>query len=38
MPLSASEAIDGRRYDIVVMLQPTSPLREPADIALETAR
>ena len=25
--LEATEAIDGKRYDIVVMLQPTSPLR-----------
>ena len=31
--LSASEAVDGRRYDIVVMLQPTSPLRTPAQVS-----
>jgi CMP-N,N'-diacetyllegionaminic acid synthase len=31
--LEATEAIDGRRYDIVVMLQPTSPLRSAADVS-----
>jgi CMP-N-acetylneuraminic acid synthetase len=31
--LSESEAIDGRRYDIVVMLQPTSPLRKAAQVS-----
>jgi CMP-N-acetylneuraminic acid synthetase len=31
--LSASEAVDGRRYDIVVMLQPTSPLRTAAQVS-----
>ena len=31
--LSASEAADGRRYDIVVMLQPTSPLRTAAQVS-----
>ncbi len=31
--LEAMEAIDGRRYDIVVMLQPTSPLRTAADVS-----
>jgi len=31
--LEATEAIDGQRYDIVVMLQPTSPLREPVDVS-----
>ena len=31
--LEATEAIDGLRYDIVVMLQPTSPLRIAADIS-----
>jgi CMP-N,N'-diacetyllegionaminic acid synthase len=30
--LAATEAIDGRRYDIVVMLQPTSPLRTPDEV------
>lgn len=27
------ERIDGRRYDIVVMLQPTSPMRTPAHVS-----
>ena len=31
--LQASEEIDGRRYDIVVMLQPTSPLRTAAHVS-----
>ena len=31
--LEATEAADGRRYDIVVMLQPTSPLRTPAQVS-----
>ena len=31
--LQASEAADGRRYDVVVMLQPTSPLRTPAQVS-----
>lgn len=31
--LEAAEAIDGKRYDIVVMLQPTSPLRRAADVS-----
>lgn len=31
--LQASEEIDGRRYDIVVMLQPTSPLRTAAQVS-----
>ena len=31
--LTATEAIDGRRYDIVVMLQPTSPLRSAAQVS-----
>lgn len=31
--LQATEAIDGRRYDVVVMLQPTSPLRTPAQVS-----
>jgi CMP-N-acetylneuraminic acid synthetase len=30
--LNAIEAIDGRRYDIVVMLQPTSPMRTPDEV------
>jgi CMP-N,N'-diacetyllegionaminic acid synthase len=30
--LGATEAIDDRRYDIVVMLQPTSPLRTPEHV------
>jgi CMP-N,N'-diacetyllegionaminic acid synthase len=30
--LEATEAVDGGRYDIVVMLQPTSPLRTAADV------
>jgi CMP-N,N'-diacetyllegionaminic acid synthase len=31
--LTATEAIDGVSYDIVVMLQPTSPLRRPEDVS-----
>lgn len=31
--LHATETIDGQRYDIVVMLQPTSPLRRAADVS-----
>lgn len=31
--LEFMEAHDGRRYDIVVMLQPTSPLRTPAMVS-----
>jgi CMP-N-acetylneuraminic acid synthetase len=31
--LEATEALDGIRYEIVVMLQPTSPLRTPADVS-----
>lgn len=30
--LEATEADDGQRYDIVVMLQPTSPLRRAEDV------
>jgi CMP-N,N'-diacetyllegionaminic acid synthase len=30
--LEASEAIRGQHFDIVVMLQPTSPLRRPEDV------
>ena len=31
--LQATEADDGEHYDIVVMLQPTSPMRRPADVS-----
>jgi CMP-N,N'-diacetyllegionaminic acid synthase len=31
--LEATEAVDGRRYDVIVMLQPTSPLRTPAQVS-----
>jgi CMP-N,N'-diacetyllegionaminic acid synthase len=31
--LNATEAVDGCQYDIVVMLQPTSPLRTPAQVS-----
>lgn len=31
--LLATEADDGQIYDIVVMLQPTSPLRKPSDVS-----
>ena len=31
--LEATEAADGRRYDIVLMLQPTSPLRTSAHVS-----
>lgn len=31
--LEATEALDRRRYDVVVMLQPTSPLRTAAHVA-----
>lgn len=31
--LEATEAADQRRYDVVVMLQPTSPLRTPAQVS-----
>ena len=31
--LEATEAVDQRRYDIVVMLQPTSPLRTAGNVA-----
>lgn len=31
--LRATEAADGVRYDIVVMLQPTSPLRRASDVS-----
>jgi len=36
--LEATEAIDGRRYDIVVMLQPTSPLRTPGQVSAAIRR
>jgi CMP-N,N'-diacetyllegionaminic acid synthase len=31
--LDATETIDGQRYEIIVMLQPTSPLRTAADVS-----
>jgi CMP-N-acetylneuraminic acid synthetase len=31
--LQATEAVDQRRYDVVVMLQPTSPLRTPEQVS-----
>jgi CMP-N,N'-diacetyllegionaminic acid synthase len=31
--LQATEQVDGVRYDIVVMLQPTSPLRRASDVS-----
>lgn len=31
--LETTERVDGRRYDIVLMLQPTSPLRTAADVS-----
>lgn len=31
--LEACEKVDGRRYDVVVMLQPTSPLRTPTQVS-----
>src|SRR5262245_20228825 len=31
--LQATEAVDQRRYDVVVMLQPTSPLRAPEQVS-----
>jgi len=30
--LHVTEALDGCRYDIIIMLQPTSPLRRPEDV------
>jgi CMP-N,N'-diacetyllegionaminic acid synthase len=30
--LQTSEQVDGVRYDLVVVTEPTSPLREPADV------
>jgi len=35
--LEATEGIDGLRYDIIIMLQPTSPLRTPGNVS-ETIR
>lgn len=35
--LEAAEALDGVRYDVVVMLQPTSPLRRPRDVEATVA-
>ena len=31
--LHETESLDGVMYDVIVMLQPTSPLRRPADVA-----
>ena len=31
--LHATEKLDGRKYDIVVMLQPTSPFRKPDQVS-----
>ena len=31
--LEATEKLDGRKYDIVVMLQPTSPFRKPEQVS-----
>jgi CMP-N,N'-diacetyllegionaminic acid synthase len=31
--LQATEKLDGRKYDIVVMLQPTSPFRKPEQVS-----
>ncbi|WP_239988798.1 acylneuraminate cytidylyltransferase family protein [Paramagnetospirillum kuznetsovii] len=36
--LRAMEALDATRYDVVVMLQPTSPLRLPGDVARTLVR
>ncbi len=36
--LQATEADDGTRYDIVVMLQPTSPLRRPEHVKATISR
>ncbi len=36
--LLATETDDGQRYDIVVMLQPTSPLRRPEDVRATVER
>lgn len=34
--LQSSEQVDGCRYDLVVVAEPTSPLREPGDIEATT--
>lgn len=36
--LSEMERLDGVRYDVVVMLQPTSPLRKPAHVTATIAK
>jgi CMP-N-acetylneuraminic acid synthetase len=36
--LGAMEAMDGARYDIILMLQPTSPDREAADVERATEK
>jgi CMP-N,N'-diacetyllegionaminic acid synthase len=36
--LAATEADDGTRYDIIVMLQPTSPLRTPEQVEATLAQ
>ncbi len=36
--LLASEQADGRTYDVVVMLQPTCPLRQPGHVEASVAR
>jgi CMP-N,N'-diacetyllegionaminic acid synthase len=36
--LVTTEALDGRHYDIVLMLQPTSPLRTPAQVSATLRR
>jgi CMP-N,N'-diacetyllegionaminic acid synthase len=30
--LEACEQLDGRQYDVIVLTEPTSPLREPSDV------
>jgi CMP-N-acetylneuraminic acid synthetase len=36
--LTECERLDGRRYDLVVVAEPTSPLREPSDLEVTVAR
>jgi CMP-N,N'-diacetyllegionaminic acid synthase len=36
--LNEAERIDGTRYDVIVMLQPTSPLRTAADVGMTIER
>jgi CMP-N-acetylneuraminic acid synthetase len=36
--LSAVEEIDGRRYDVVLIVEPTSPLRHPSDLEAAARR